>query len=52
MTTTIEFRRWSGRRSYVFCFWEDGELKIFRNADVAEKWAQAKGFKAVFVEEE
>lgn len=52
MTNTIEFRRWNGRRKYVFCFWEDGELKIFKDAGVAERWAERQGFKAVFVEEE
>jgi len=51
MTNTIEFRRWNRRRKYVFCFWEDGELKIFKDASVAEKWAELRGFKAVFVEE-
>jgi hypothetical protein len=52
MTNTIEFRRWNGRRKYVFCFWEDGELKIFKDAGVAERWAERQGFKAVFVEGE
>ena len=52
MTNTIEFRRWNGRRKYVFCFLEDGELKLFKDAAVAEKWASTQGFKAVFVEGE
>ncbi|VWB07532.1 DUF2493 domain-containing protein [Burkholderia lata] len=52
MTTTIEFRRWNGRRKYVFCFWEDGELKIFKDAEVAGRWAERQGFKATFVDGE
>jgi hypothetical protein len=50
MTQTLEFRRWMGRRTYVFCVWEDGEIKIFKDAAVAEKWAAMQGFKAVFLE--
>ena len=51
MPPTLEFRCWNSRRAYVFCFWEDGELKLFKDAAVAEKWAEMQGFKTVFVEE-
>jgi hypothetical protein len=46
---TLEFHPWGVRKNYVFCLWEDVEMKIFKNAEVAEKWAEARGFKAVFV---
>ncbi|WP_155635578.1 hypothetical protein [Burkholderia territorii] len=50
MTNTIEFRRWNSRRKIVFCFWEDGELKMFKDPETATKWAERQGFKATFVE--
>lgn len=51
MTATIEFRRWNSRRKYVFCFTEEGELKLFKTTSAAQTWAERQGFKAVFVEE-
>lgn len=50
MTNIIEFRRWNSRRKIVFCFWEDGELKMFKDPETATKWAERQGFKATFVE--
>ncbi|WP_164977946.1 hypothetical protein [Burkholderia pseudomallei] len=52
MTTTIEFRCWNSRRKYVFCFTEEGELKMFKTKSAAQTWADRQGFKAVFVEGE
>lgn len=50
MSNTIEFRRWNSRRTYVFCFTEEGELKLFKTKSAAQTWADRQGFKAVFVE--
>ncbi|HDR9497068.1 TPA: hypothetical protein QDC06_000255 [Burkholderia cepacia] len=52
MITTIEFRRWNSKRKYVFCFTEEGELKMFKTTSAATTWAERQGFKAVFVETE
>ncbi|WP_185722950.1 MULTISPECIES: hypothetical protein [unclassified Burkholderia] len=52
MTNTIEFRRWNSRRKYVFCFTEEGELKLFKTQSAAQTWAERQGFKAKFVEGE
>ena len=50
MTETIQFLPYGSRRKWVFCCWEDGEIRIFRTREVAAKWAEMKGFRAVFGE--
>ncbi|MDN8081181.1 hypothetical protein QZN30_17600 [Burkholderia multivorans] len=52
LTQTLEFRRWDGERPYVFTFFPEGELKMFRDEASAEVWADRRGLKAVFVQDE
>lgn len=52
LTKTIEFRLWDGERPYIYTFFPEGELKMFRDEASAETWADRRGLKAVFVKDE
>ncbi|HEP6426909.1 TPA: hypothetical protein VDB83_001180 [Burkholderia cenocepacia] len=52
LTKALEFRRWDGERPYVYTFFPEGELKMFRDEASAEIWADRRGLKAVFVKDE
>lgn len=49
---TLDFRLWDGERPYVYTFFPEGELKMFRDEASAEIWADRRGLKAVFMKEE
>lgn len=51
LTKALEFRRWDGERPYVYTFFPEGELKMFRDEASAEVWADRRGLKAVFVKD-
>lgn len=50
MTQPLTFERWEGPQPYVFTFWPDGELRIFRDEAAATRWAAHQGLRAVFAE--